>query len=104
MKFGVKGNGVDMCKKDYWEITEGGVVMAWTSDPLLVEELYNDVLQNSRYPSIVECTFYCPSGHIPDIFSRRMSRKEYSRFKSDKIFDCFDVAKIRKIERFFNAL
>lgn len=92
-----------MRKKDYWEITEFGVVVAWTSNSSIVEELYNDVIRNSRYPEYVECTFYCPSGHLPDLFSKRMDKKEYSRFKSDLIFNCFDVARIRKKERFFDV-
>lgn len=85
-----------MRKKDYWEITEGGLVVAWTSNVEIVEELYNDVLQNSRYPSMVECWFYCPIGSIPDIFSKRLSKKEYSRLLANRSMPMFECARILK--------
>lgn len=82
--------------EDWWEITEGGVVVAWTSNVEIVEELYNDVLQNSRYPSMVECWFYCPSGSLPDLFSNRLSKKEYSKLLANKSMNVFECAKVLK--------
>lgn len=82
--------------KDWWEITEGGVVVAWTSDVEIVEELFNDVLQNSRYPSMVDCWFYCLSGSIPDLFSQRLSKKEYSKMLANKSMNAFECARILK--------
>lgn len=85
-----------MRKKDYFEITEGGVVIAWTSDTEIVEELFNDCLRESRYPSMVECWFYCPSGSIPDLLSQRLSDKEYSQLLANRSMPVFECAKVLK--------